>query len=258
MVSGGISVANAVQQIVCIEKRPTVLNLGNLDIYQKTEQVRFTSLLISANDWSNDETRKQLLFLIYYKKNSTSTDYEILDDNQHHNIPTTTNTNSRITLSNDNSSSPPTSNTTNSSSNNNITTQSSDTTNPTTTSSIHQNFPNRKSQSSVWLYATKSEDGKSATCNLCGYACAVVSHSTSTIRYHLIRQHDKYDLIISPSSSSSKSKVSQHLKNELHSLCYNAIIIDHRPFNDMRKPGLLAIFNKLCPGIKDYYHYSSF
>ncbi|CAF3178588.1 unnamed protein product [Rotaria sp. Silwood2] len=192
------------------------------------------------------------------KKNSTSTDYEILDDNQHHNIPTTTNTNSRITLSNDNSSSPPTSNTTNSSSNNNITTQSSDTTNPTTTSSIHQNFPNRKSQSSVWLYATKSEDGKSATCNLCGYACAVVSHSTSTIRYHLIRQHDKYDLIISPSSSSSKSKVSQHLKNELHSLCYNAIIIDHRPFNDMRKPGLLAIFNKLCPGIKDYYHYSSF
>ncbi|CAF4049657.1 unnamed protein product [Rotaria sp. Silwood2] len=227
MVSGGISVANAVQQIVCIEKRSTVLNLCNLDVYQKTEQVRFTSLLISANDWSNDETRKQLLFLIYYKKNSTSTDYEILDDNQHHNIPTTTNTNSRITLSNDNSSSPPTSNTTNSSSNNNITTQSSDTTNPTTTSSIHQNFPN-------------------------------LSHSTSTIRYHLIRQHDKYDLIISPSSSSSKSKVSQHLKNELHSLCYNAIIIDHRPFNDMRKPGLLAIFNKLCPGIKDYYHYSSF
>ncbi|CAF1520030.1 unnamed protein product, partial [Rotaria sordida] len=33
--------------------------------------------------------------------------------------------------------------------------------------------------------------------------------TSSTIRYHLIRQHDKYDLIISRSSPSSKSKISQ-------------------------------------------------
>ncbi|CAF1348346.1 unnamed protein product, partial [Rotaria sordida] len=186
------------------------------------------------------------------KKTSTSIIYEILDDNQHHDTSTTANINSTIKSLNDNSSIPLTSNTTNSSSSNhNITTQSSDTNNPTTTTpSIRQKFPNRKS-SNVWLYATKSEDGKSATCNLCGYVCAVVCHSTSTIRYHLIRQHDKYDLIISRSSPSSKSKVSQHFKDELHSLCYNAIIIDHRPFNDMRKPGLLTIFNKLCPALKE-------
>ena len=104
----------------------------------------------------------------------------------------------------------------------------------------------------VWHYATKSNDGKLATYDLCGHAYSVVSHSTSTIRYHLIRKHKRHHLIINPSPSSSKSIVTEHLERELHTLCYKAIIIDHRPFNDMRKKELLAIFNKLCPDINDF------
>jgi len=113
----------------------------------------------------------------------------------------------------------------------------------------------RKSSSNVWQYAIKSGDGKTAICQLCIYTCALVSHSTSTIRYHLIHQHNKQDLIINSSSSSSSSTkphISEQFKREVHNLCYKAIVIDHRPFNDLRKQGILAIFNKLCPGIIDF------
>ncbi len=113
-------------------------------------------------------------------------------------------------------------------------------------------FVTRKSPSSVWKYAKKSDNGKIALCQLCNYSCAMKSHSTSTIRYHLIHKHNKQDLIISSSPSSAKSSVSERFKREIHALCYNAIVIDHRPFNDLRKKGIMAIFNKLCPGIMNF------
>ena len=106
----------------------------------------------------------------------------------------------------------------------------------------------RKSSSDVWKYAKKSDDGKLALCQLCSYSCSMASHSTSTIRYHLIYKHDKQDLLIDSSPSSAKPSVSERFKREIHALCYNAIVIDHRPFNDLRKKGIMAIFNKLCPG----------
>ncbi|CAF1545416.1 unnamed protein product [Adineta ricciae] len=114
----------------------------------------------------------------------------------------------------------------------------------------HSNKSNsRRNVSNVWLYATKSEDGKTATCGICGFTCTTASHSTSTIRYHLIRRHNKVELIInSEPVSVEKSAISNRFKQELHNLCYNAIVMDHRPFNDLRKRGISLIFDKLCPG----------
>ncbi|CAF5131060.1 unnamed protein product, partial [Rotaria socialis] len=61
--------------------------------------------------------------------------------------------------------------------------------NPTlaSSSSTQCTITGRKSTSSVWEFATKSDDGKHATCKLCNYTCTSSNHSTSTIRHHLIQ-----------------------------------------------------------------------
>lgn len=123
--------------------------------------------------------------------------------------------------------------------------------NPATSpSSSKNNLGSRRYSSNVWLYATKSDNGKTAKCSLCPYSCALPSHSTSTIRYHLIHQHNKHDLVIDSSSSVQQNKVqiSEPFKRHLHSLSYKAIVIDQRPFNDLRKKGITALINELCPG----------
>ncbi len=76
------------------------------------------------------------------------------------------------------------------------------------------------------------------------FKCSCNSHSTSTIRQHLISKHNKTDLIIqSTSTSTYKTAISQALKNELHQLCYIAIIKDSRSFSDLNKHGIKALLN---------------
>jgi hypothetical protein len=116
------------------------------------------------------------------------------------------------------------------------------------TPSLNQDFGGQKLVSKVWLYATKSDDGEQAACQLCDFKCSCHSHSTSTIRAHLISKHNKADLIIPPSTI-SKIVIPEPLKKELHQLCYNAIIKDSRSFNDLNKSGIKVLLNKLCPGI---------
>ncbi|CAF1207762.1 unnamed protein product [Rotaria sordida] len=123
-----------------------------------------------------------------------------------------------------------------------------DISNATPTLLAQQNSGGRKLTSKVWLYAKKSDDGQEASCLLCDYTCSCQSHSTSTIRQHLIIKHNKLDLILKSSSVLAKVKISEALKNELHQLCYYAIIKDGRPFNDLNKMGIIALINKLCPG----------
>ncbi|CAF3752968.1 unnamed protein product [Rotaria sordida] len=125
-----------------------------------------------------------------------------------------------------------------------------DISNATPTLLAQQNSGGRKLTSKVWLYAKKSDDGQEASCLLCDYTCSCQSHSTSTIRQHLIIKHNKLDLILKSSSVLAKVKISEALKNELHQLCYYAIIKDGRPFNDLNKMGIIALINKLCPGYK--------
>ncbi|CAF1176070.1 unnamed protein product [Adineta ricciae] len=115
-------------------------------------------------------------------------------------------------------------------------------------SSTDQVVISRRLTSKVWLYATKLDATAQAACDLCEFKCSCHSHSTSTIRQHLISKHKKTDLIVKSSSRSSKSKISEALKNELHQLCYSAIVKDSRSFNDLNKTGIKALLNKLCPG----------
>ena len=103
--------------------------------------------------------------------------------------------------------------------------------------------------SKVWLYAKKSDNGEQTACQLCNYTCPCHSHSTSTIRQHLITKHNKIDLILKSSRAPSQLIISQALKQELHQLCYSAIIKDGCPFNDLNKSGITALINKSCPGI---------
>jgi hypothetical protein len=160
----------------------------------------------------------------------------------------TKNNNTASPLNNSSSSSDSNSNTASSFDNNTNTTPLPNNNDSITTSSIPTNIIGRKSRSKVWLYAKKSEDNQSASCQLCDFTCSVVDHSTSTIRYHLIREHDRHDLIVKSLSTSKTPQISEHLKRELHSLCYRAIIIDQCSFNDFRKNGIIDIFKKICPG----------
>lgn len=114
--------------------------------------------------------------------------------------------------------------------------------------SISKSSVGVKKGSEVWHYARKSQDGKQASCLLCDFVCSCHSHSTSTIRQHLISKHDKKDLILPPSTS-GKSSFPEAYKKELHQLCYYAIIKDGRSFNDLNKTGIKALINKLYPGI---------
>jgi hypothetical protein len=188
-------------------------------------------------------------------KTTTAKVRQILDDIEEYDDNSTTTTNSAIIISSSNSSndnsSPLTTDNNNLISPTNTTesTSPSDNINSTAILSLRNNITGRKSSSNVWYHAKKSDDGKTAYCNLCDYTCVIAKHSTSTIRNHLIREHYKYDLIIEPSeASSTKPRISEHLKNELHAMCYNSIIVDHRPFNDFMKKGIVAIFNKIIPG----------
>lgn len=127
------------------------------------------------------------------------------------------------------------------------------TTNPnvntsTQTSSIKEDIVRQSLTSKVWLYAKKSNDGKQASCTLCDFVCSCNSHSTSTIRQHLIIKHNKTDLI-NKSSTSNETTIPLSLKRELHQLCYYAIIKDGRSFNDLNKPGIKCLISKLCPGM---------
>lgn len=122
-------------------------------------------------------------------------------------------------------------------------------------SSNNNNPTGRRITSNVWLYATKSDDGKSATCKICNFTCTTSAHSTSAIRHHLIRRHNKLDLVITAQQvPRTQSSISEVYKRQLHDLCYKAIVIDHRPFNDLRKKGILAVFNKMCPGKSSAFH----
>lgn len=117
------------------------------------------------------------------------------------------------------------------------------------TSLVPQLSADLKTGSKVWLYAKKSENGQQASCLLCDFVCSSRSHSTSTIRQHLISKHAKHDLIIPPTNANiDKPNISDAFKKELNQLCYYAIIKDGQTFNDLNKIGIKTLIGKLYPG----------
>ena len=230
------------QTVLCLEK------ITMKPKQRKLEKVQVRQILDDDEDYDSSTTATRST-ITFSSSNSSDNDPKQLTQNNNNSTSSTDTINSASSSDN---------NTASSCNKSNNTASSSSDTGSTSTSLLPINIIGRKSTSTVWLYAIKSDDGKMATCRLCDYTCSVVDHSTSTIRYHLIREHDKHDLIMKrPSTSSSEPHVSEHLKRDLHSLCYRSIIIDQRPFNDFQKNGIVAIFNKLCPGKKEFSTYTT-
>lgn len=106
----------------------------------------------------------------------------------------------------------------------------------------------RKS-SLLWQYATRSDDRLYATCSLCNKQISTSNWSTTSIRRHLIKIHNKLELIIpSAQAKRNSSNIKNDVKEKLHQLCVEAIIRGGLPFNTFDKPGLLKLMMEAAPG----------
>lgn len=105
---------------------------------------------------------------------------------------------------------------------------------------------NSRKESQVWKYAVRNDDNVTATCKICNNIVKTKNWSTTGLRKHLTQVH-QIPLEISKSKT-EKSKISNSLKKELHTLAINAIIQDSRSFDDLRRPGILNFLRKAIPG----------
>ena len=105
--------------------------------------------------------------------------------------------------------------------------------------------------SNVWQYALRNGNENFATCSLCpdNKRISTNNGSTSTLRRHLIVQHNKHELILtSKKRKHTQSTFSEIKKQELHNLIINCIVRDGRTFNDFEKPGAKRLLQELVPG----------
>ena len=105
--------------------------------------------------------------------------------------------------------------------------------------------------SNVWQYALRDGNQNFATCCLCpdNKRISTNNGSTSTLRRHLIVQHNKHELILPLKKRKHiQSTFSEIKKQELHNLIINCIVRDGRTFNDFEKPGTKKLLQELVPG----------
>jgi hypothetical protein len=107
---------------------------------------------------------------------------------------------------------------------------------------------NDNNLSNLWDYMTKQENQK-AKCNKCNKILSRQNGATSGLRKHLFHVHKVQSFgIISENSRSKSSEISTEDKEKLDSILINCIAQDGRGFDDMRRPGMLKVFNHLAPG----------
>lgn len=105
-----------------------------------------------------------------------------------------------------------------------------------------------KRLSSVWEHMRKQDNDK-ASCNICGALLSRKNGGTTGLRKHLHQVH-----ALNRYSTSSMVKASRTIKfpsdrkSKLDALAVECVIEDGRSFGDLRRPGLLRIFNQLAPG----------
>ena len=111
------------------------------------------------------------------------------------------------------------------------------------------------SHSDVWQFMKKEEEEK-AKCNLCAAILSRKNCGTTGLRKHLLQVHQlqQFGVCFTRKRTSAK-RVSVERKKQLDSLIIRCIIEDGRSFGDMRRQGLLKVFNSLLPG-KDSYIYT--
>ena len=119
-----------------------------------------------------------------------------------------------------------------------------DDTNDTDEENVHQS----NEPSSVWQYATRSDDKKFSICTLCNKRISTSNWSTTCLRRHLIQVHDKTELILINEKSEQTSTINPTIKEKFHRLSVEAIIKDNLPFNAFMKSGLSKIMKEAIPG----------
>ena len=71
--------------------------------------------------------------------------------------------------------------------------------------------------------------------------------ATSTLRKHLVKKHNKIDLLLTSEGGEPVERMSSTKRNRLHQLLINAIIIDGRCFGDFRKSGFSRFLADAIP-----------
>lgn len=103
-------------------------------------------------------------------------------------------------------------------------------------------------KSNVWNYARKLRGAK-AKCGKCPSIIQTPHGSTSTLRKHLVTQHDLINIKL-PSKRRIKKNISisREKKDRLDHLIKMAIIEDGRSFGDFRKSGMAKVLDEAVPG----------
>lgn len=102
--------------------------------------------------------------------------------------------------------------------------------------------------SDVWAHLTKEDDEK-ARCSICGVMLRRKNSGTTGLRKHL---HQIHNLVAFSASSVKKRQKTKQFsideRKQIDLLIIKCIIDDGRAFGDMRRPGVLKVFNRLAPG----------
>ncbi len=107
---------------------------------------------------------------------------------------------------------------------------------------------NNNYETNLWHYMTKQEH-KKAKCNICNRILSRNNGATSGLRKHLFQIHNIESFgVISKNSRSKSYAIPTEEKQKLDSLLINCIVQDGRSFDDMRRPGMLKVFNHMAPG----------
>lgn len=103
-------------------------------------------------------------------------------------------------------------------------------------------------RSSVWKHATKISPN-TARCNACGKMMKTINGGTSSLRKHLLHQHN---IIPTPSRKSctrpKRLSLSKEKKSRLDHLLKSATFEDGRSFGDFRKSGIMKFLAEAVPG----------
>ena len=103
-------------------------------------------------------------------------------------------------------------------------------------------------RSLVWQYMEK-EQGEKARCKLCATILTRTNCGTTGLRKHLLQVHKLRQFAMCPTRKRPKAnQISVERKKQLDALTIRCIIEDGRSFGDMRRLGLLKVFNSLAPG----------
>ena len=111
-----------------------------------------------------------------------------------------------------------------------------------------------RSKSNVWIYARRHP-----TTNGWGifYLCyslptpkriSTKGGATSTLRKHLVKVHNKIELLLVREDCNAREKVSAVQRDRPHKLLINAIVVDGRCFGDFRKAEISHFLECAVPG----------